>query len=208
MFRWLVPKEASPFHFFDEHAHLILQGAETLNALLTQKLTVEEGTEKLNEIEHLADVLVQSCIEELHQTFITPIDRDQIFELISKMDDCIDAIDAACNQIRIYKIVKIREEAIQFSKILERAAREMVLALSLLKNMKNSDRIRASCTEIRNQEKEADCTFRNALGSLFEESNPTILIIQWKGIFDDLERAADNFQTVANIIEGIILEYV
>jgi len=146
-------------------------------------------------------------IERLHQTFITPIDRADIHQLISRMDDVLDLIEACSERIWLYGIRTMEREAIELADVLEKAVEEMGAAVRGLRDLKNRPRLLAHCTEVNRLENEGDQLLRRAVARLFREGADPIHVIKWKEIYDYLENAIDRCEDVANVIEGVAIEY-
>lgn len=206
MFRRLLPRETNFFDYFEQHGRLINQACQELHSLVSGKAVDQERIDRIKEIERQTDEIAHQCIEAIHKTFITPIDRSEIHHLISRMDDIIDAVDAATSRIEIYEIKEIRDDVRQLSEVLVQATAEIEIALKNLRNMKNEPVIKEKCIRIYHLENEGDTIIRTALAKLFKEENQPILVLKWKEIYQRLERAIDRCEDVANIIEGIVIE--
>ncbi len=207
MFKKLLPREIGFFDLFDQHAHCIVKSAQAWLDIELDGSNISSLTQQIHTLEHEADAITHNCIELLHQTFVTPLDRDDIFHLISTMDDIIDYIDAASNCLVIYKISALLPPAHRMAEILVAGTQELQGAIHSLRDLSHPETIRAQCARISHLESEHDFVFRTALGSLFDQEPDTRTLIKWKEIYDNLEAAADRCDDVANIIEGIILEY-
>ena len=207
MLSWLLPKEGNYFELFDKHGKLCVQSAEILVDVFQKKTSTAIGALKIKELEHQADDILQQCFSDLHRTFVTPIDRDQIFALISKMDDIIDDVESVANELYLYEISRFNDRAPKFASLLLSGIKEIASGVSLLRNMNNGPEIIHRCIAARKFEKEGDSLLREALSELFKKGLDPLYMIQWKEIFDSLERGLDNCQEASNIIEGIILEY-
>jgi hypothetical protein len=206
MFRRLLPKETSFFDYFEQHIQLTNVACRELLALVSSNTDIAARIARIQEIEHETDEIAHKCIEALHKTFITPFDRAEIHHLISRMDDIIDAVDAATSRIITYEIKEMRADSIQLAEILVKATTELELALKGLRNMKNAESISKNCQTIYHLENEGDGILRTALAQLFKEEDHLILVIKWREIYQRLERAIDRCEDVANIIEGIVIE--
>lgn len=206
MFKKLLPRETSFFDYFEAHSALILEACQAFAELAQDGQKMPEIIARVKEIEHKADDITHQCIQALHHTFITPIDRHDIHRLIKHMDDVIDSIDAASARIALYEIQEMRPEAREFGDVLVRAATVIGEAVSALRNIGNISSIHDRCTAIHQLENEADNIHRASLVRLFKEGGDPFRLIQWKEILEYLERAADQCEDVANIIEGVLIE--
>jgi predicted phosphate transport protein (TIGR00153 family) len=206
MFGKLLPRETSFFDLFERHARLTIEGAKEFQAL-AGGAPVTTTVRRIKEIEHETDVITHQCVEALHKTFITPIDRNDIHRLISRMDDIMDFLEAASERIGLYEIDKMTPEVKELSAIIVRATEALEGALRGLRDMGDPQAVFTKCIEINRLENEADAIMRVAVARLFKEEKDPIMIIKWKEIYEALEEATDRCEDVANIIEGVILEH-
>lgn len=206
MLRWFLPKESTFFDFFEAHAALIVKACETLHASMVQEDRFSEGVIKIQKIEREADTITHQCVEALHKTFITPIERNDIHRLIKRMDDIVDYVEDVSSRIAIYDLFPMHPEAIELSALLQRASQELENAIKGMRNLKYVDTMRAMFISIAHLENEADMILMASLAKLFRETQDPLTVIKWKEIYEDLESAVDRCQEVANIVEGVILE--
>src|SRR5438093_6892517 len=122
MFGRLLPRETSFFDFFEQHAALTVEGSREFVSLVTTGANVGAKAKRIKEIEHETDVITHDCVEALHKTFITPIERDDVHRLISRMDDIMDYIEAASERIALYEIRQMTPEVRDLADVLVRAA--------------------------------------------------------------------------------------
>ena len=202
----LIPKEMVFFDLFEEAAKNAHQGALALQDLLEDFRNVPDKVKKLKDIEHAGDKITHTTIEKLNQTFITPIDREDIHRLISRIDDILDMIDTAVNRMYLYKIDKPTDDAKALARVLVKATGIIITLLPKMRHLKLSSSLLQDCIEIHTQENEGDRIEQHALASLFENGHDPIYIIKWKDIYEELEAATDRCEDVANVIEGIVLK--
>lgn len=207
MFGRLLPREKSFFDFFEQHAAKTVEGTQEFLSLASTGANVAAKAKRIKEIEHECDTITHHCVEALHKTFITPIERDDIYRLISKMDDIMDFIEAAAERIALYKLTQMTPDVKDLADVLLRATQELEQTVKLLRNMENADAISKKCIDINRLENEADSILRAAVARLFDEEKDTKTIIKWKEIYENLESASDRCEDVANIIEGVVLEH-
>lgn len=205
MFRNLLPKETSFFDYFEQHSALATQACQELLALASGNVDVAAKAVRIKEIEKEADAITYKCIEALHKTFITPIDRGDIHRLIKRLDDIIDSVESATSRIVLYEVTAIRTEAKALAEVLVRATTEIEQALKCMRNLKKADAIQTHCVAIYHLENEGDAILRAALVRLFKETD-AVLVIKWKEIYERLEKATDRCEAVANIIQGVVIE--
>ena len=207
MFGRLLPRETSFFDFFERHAAMTVEGAREFLSLATTGANITAKAKRIKEIEHECDTITHHCVEALHKTFITPIERDDIFRLISKMDDIMDYVEAASERIALYKLTTMTQDVKDLADVLLRAAQELEGTLKLLRNLQHAEAITKKCIDINRLENEADSILRAAVARLFDEEKDVLAIIKWKEIYENLENATDRCEDVANIIEGVVLEH-
>ena len=206
MFGRILPRETSFFDFFDRHAGLAVLATQELASLVSTGANLVPKAKRIKEIEHEADVVTHQCVEALHRTFITPIDRNHIHRLISRMDDVVDLVDAAADRIVLYELEPVWQGVRDLGDILVRSTETLEEAVALLRDMRHADEIRTRCVEVNRLENDADSVLRHAIANLFRKEKDPILLIKWKEIYEILERATDRCEDVANVIEGVTLE--
>src|ERR1051325_7680341 len=206
MFAHLMPHEGRFFTYFSEHAALILQGAVELKAMMDNMGETESRAHNIKAIETRADTVTYETIQLLHQTFITPIDRDEIHQLITRMDDILDLMGDVSQCMLLYDIKAVTEETRQLADIFLRSTQRVRTAVSQLSDLANTKAILALCKDIDQLESDADHVMRTAMAKLFREEADVKHLFKMKEIYQLLESVTDRCQDVANIIEGIVIE--
>jgi len=199
----ILPREAKFFELFVDMAKNIERASQQLVELLVRYDNVAERVRSIKDIEHLGDQMTHDLFTRLNKTFITPIDREDIHELASKLDDVLDMIDAVSSRMLIYKIEKPTEDSVRLAELINTAARVLVQAIAVLEK---PDHIIEHCIEINRLENEGDRVSRIAIARLFDDHNDPIYIIKWKEIYEVLEGAIDRCEDVANVIEGVVVK--
>jgi len=202
----LIPKEMVFFDLFEEAAKNAHEGALALQDLLNDFHDVPAKVKRIKDIEHAGDKITHTTIEKLNQTFITPIDREDIHELICRIDDILDLIDTAVARMYLYKVKEPTDDAKALAKVLVDATKIITELLPKMRSMKLSSSLLQHCIEIHTKENEGDRIEQHALAALFENGHDPIFIIKWKDIYEELEAATDRCEDVANVIEGIVLK--
>jgi predicted phosphate transport protein (TIGR00153 family) len=202
----LLPREESFFDEFEKHAQKTVEGCRTFVEMAQGKLSSSEACPKIKSIESDCDHITHHVVERLHKVFITPIDRNDIFRLISKMDDVMDFVEAAAQRVALYGVESNNKELWDLTRVLLTGAERLSEAVCGLRNLKHPDLILEKCVEINRLENEADVQLRGVIAKLFKEEKNPIEVIKWKEIFELLETATDRCEDVANIIEGVVLE--
>lgn len=207
MFGRLMPTEGKFFELFNEHAELCVKGAKEMVALMSDDFSdLDIRVHAIEGIEKQADVITYNTIELLHKTFITPIDRDDIHKLITRMDDILDLLEDAAQTTSLYDIRNTTPEALRLAELCLACSEKVKEAVALLPNMANARKILTICEEIDRLESDADHVMRAAISKLFRDEPDVKNLIKLKAIYELLETVTDRCEDVANIIEGIIVE--
>ena len=207
MFSSLISKDKAFFEMFEKSASNVAAGAKALVDLMNSyPAALAEKVKGIKDIEHQGDLFTHQTIEMLNKTFVTPIDREDIHELVTNLDDILDLMDGASGRLALYKIDVITPEAKAFGQLLVKATDIIVYAVTCLRNLSDCKDMNAHCVEIHTIENEGDQLLRQAMTNLFSTGDP-IKVLKWKEVYEDLETATDRCEDVANIIEGIVLKY-
>jgi uncharacterized protein len=201
-----LPKDESFFDQFEKHGARTVDGCRALLELVTTPGDMVARAKAISGIEHDCDKITHAVVAQLHQTFITPLDRNDIHRLITKMDDVMDYVEAAAERLALYELTEPTPEVGKMAGSLLASAEKVLDAVSGLRDLKNSSSILEKCVEINRLENEADGLLRGALARLFREEKDPIVIMKWKEIYELFETATDRCEDVANIIEGVVLE--
>ncbi len=207
MLRWLLPREEDFFTLFERHAALTVEGANEMRRLVAGGQNIRALAARIKEIEHETDVITHTCVERLHKTFITPLDRDDIHRLITRMDDVMDYIESAAAAVMLYELAETTAPARALADVLVRATEAVAVAVAGLKNLKRADGVLKACIEVNRLENEGYEILRNALAELFRGATDPLLVLKWKEVYEALENATDRCEDVANVIEGVVLEH-
>lgn len=203
----ILPREESFFDEFEKHAAKTVEGCKAFLEMADGSKDCRTASPQIKAIERECDNITHAVVARLHKTFITPIDRNDIFRLISKLDDVMDYVEAAAQRMLVYEIHEPTPELAGLARSLTHGAQRLLEALSGMRNLKNPDLILEKCVEINRLENEADEQLRVALAKLFREGNKDpVSVIKWKEIYELIETATDRCEDVANIIEGVVLE--
>ncbi|MBC7857768.1 MAG: DUF47 domain-containing protein [Burkholderiaceae bacterium] len=206
MFGRLMPTEGKFFDLFNQHAELCVKGAKEMVSLMTNFDDLENRVHAIEGIEKQADKVTYACVDMLHKTFITPIDRDDIHQLITKMDDILDLMEDGAQTVSLYDLKSVTPEAKRLAELCLACTEKVREAVAMLHNMDNSQKIVAVCEEIDRLESDADHVMRAAMSKLFRDEPDVRNLIKMKAIYEILESVTDRCEDVANIIEGIIVE--
>ena len=205
-----MPQEGKFFELFNSHAEQIVLGSEALLALLT---VLNESDDKaaaqcelIDTIENRADGITHETMRQLHKSFITPLDREEIHQLITSLDDILDLIQDVAHTVTLYNVRHITPEAIKLGELCLACCERVQGAVALLHSMDNGADILKLCSEVDQLESAADREMRGAMSRLFREEPDVRELIKFKAVYELLETVTDRCEDVANIIEGIVLE--
>jgi predicted phosphate transport protein (TIGR00153 family) len=198
-----APKEREFFDLFEEAGANIVRAAELLERMLEHWPDQSELSRDVLVCEHEGDRITHDIIQRLNSTFVTPIDREDIYALASALDDIVDYIEEVADFMGLYRIEAPMTQAQQLARVLHQSCRALCQAMPRLRTFKD---IRHFTVEINRLENVGDRIVREALASLFDHGTDPMVVIRWKDIFDRLEDAVDSTETVANILEGIVIK--
>ena len=198
----LIPRETRFFAMFAEMTNNLTDGARLLKAILQDMKDVESRVEQLKTIEHRGDEMTHDILTRLNQTFITPFDREDIHKLASSLDDVLDFVHAAGEQLVMYKITELTPSAPQLADVIVRQGEQLCRAVEHLEKKNN---VLQYCVEINRLENEADRIASMALGQLFETQTNPIALIKKKDLYETLETATDKAEDAANVIESVVV---
>ncbi len=205
MFRFRMFRRTDKFFdMFIEAARNIHQGARAFQQMLEDFHGTDEQWRAVEEYEHEGDKITHRILRTLHQTFITPVDRESVHKLTSALDDVIDLVEASAARMAMYRVTKPTPEAVRLAGIIVRCTDRIVRGVTALARF---EFIQEHCIEINRLENEADEVARTAIAALFLGDVPPIEVIKWKEIYETMETATDRCEDVANLLEEISLKY-
>jgi hypothetical protein len=203
----LIPREEKFFDLFEELIAKIGEGAKFFLEMAEKYEYSDESIFRLKQIEHEADVITHKTYEKMHKTFLTPLDREDIYDLVNKMDSVIDMIEASAMRMNLYKVKSPSAAVIEMAKILDKAVNKIRIIVHAMRDMRNAQMILDACVEINTLENDGDMVLRTTMVQLFECEKDVFELIKWKEIFERLEEAIDVCEDVSNIAEGIVLKH-
>ena len=206
MFGRLMPREERFFDLFKKHAAEIVQGARELVNLTNGFDDLQRRVYNIESSEKRADKITRSAIDLLHKTFITPIEREDIHRLITRMDDVLDLIEDTAHSFLMYDIRSVTPEAIRLAELCAACAEKVQAAVGLLHKPDSLAQVLALCEDIDRLESEADHVMRSAMAKLFRDEPDVRQLIKLRAIYELMESVTDRCEDVANIIEGIVIE--
>jgi uncharacterized protein len=198
-----VPREREFFDLFEEAGTNIVRAADLLDQMLRAYPERAELARDILICEQEGDRITHDIIRRLNETFVTPIDREDIYALASALDDVVDFAEEVADYLGLYKIEAPMEQAQRLAHVLFQAARQIAEALPRLRGFKD---ISHYTVEINRLENDGDRITREAMASLFDNGIDPMVVIRWKDIYERLENAIDATEHVANIVEGIVIK--
>jgi uncharacterized protein len=200
----LIPKDEKFFVMFKEMTTTIIEGAQLLKELMDHFENPALSQKKIKDVEHKADQLTHDIIKKLNKSFVTPLDREDIYALSAALDDILDLIDASAQRIVMYNVEKPTPEAKELAFLILKSCQTIDKAVALLGG--KLEPIAEYCMEVNSLENEADRVCREAISRLFDEEKDPIQLIKWKEIYETLERATDKCEDAANILESVVVK--
>jgi predicted phosphate transport protein (TIGR00153 family) len=201
----LIPKEEAFFELFKSAAHNMIEGCRLLKEMMDSYQSTVEQAKRIKEVEHIGDGITHDIARRLNQTFITPIDREDIHDLASALDDILDVAEAIADRFVLYKINKPTERAAKLADVLYQASAAVGAGVDRL-GLAHPD-IKECSVQVNSLENEADRISRDAISELFEKETDPMAVIKWKEIYEGFEAGTDRCEDVANILERIALKH-
>jgi len=199
----LIPRDEKYFELFNQMTQQLQDGSALLKKLFSDFELREDYAHQVKLAEHQCDELTHTIVRKLNQSFITPIDREDIYALAGALDDVLDLIDSAANTVIVFNIEAPTDYARQLTEVILRSTQELGKAVAELG--RNSNALK-HCIEIHSLENEADVVYRQALGQLFAQPTDPFYLIKWKDLYSMLEKCVDRCEDAANVVESIVLK--
>lgn len=196
------------FDLFVESARYFNKGALLMDDVMIDHSKAEVKVKEIQDLEHAADKINDKIIDKLNLTFITPIDREDIYSLANGLDDGVDYLQGTLQRIVMYHTGEPREGAVQLTKLLIESTDEIIKALEMLKDLKkNQAAIMDHIQKVYRLESEGDRIFRREIAYLFDQVKDPIELIKWKDILEYLEDTTDHCERIADLIRGVVMKY-
>jgi predicted phosphate transport protein (TIGR00153 family) len=200
----ILPKDERYFERFTELAVRIREAANTLDRFFQGQAPVSTTAADVKRLEHECDEISHEILRSIDQTFITPIDREDIHQLAVRLDDVMDLIDGTVRRLGLFQIEKPTTLSAKMSQLIVRTSNELVEAVSQLRKQKG---VMEHCIEIKRLENEGDVAYGESIASLFRGEPNAIELIKWKEIYDTMERCMDSSVAVAHVLESVVLKH-
>lgn len=206
MIKW-KKKEDVFFDLFNESMAKIIQAGETFQDLVHNYENVEDKVANMKVLETDCDMQAHKILKKLNASFITPFDREDIYDLARDMDDIVDCIEEVSNRFIVFDVKEMKPEALVMADQIMQCIRELDVLFRHLKEIKTNSVVREQIIEVNRIENEGDIVYRRALSKLFKHEKDPIEIIKWKQLFELLEDSLDSCENVANIVEGLVMKH-
>ncbi|MDD5190182.1 MAG: DUF47 family protein [Dehalococcoidales bacterium] len=203
----LMPQEGKFFTLFQESAHNGVEVAIKLKDLMYNWTDVENKVAAIAELEKKGDNVTHQIAHELHRTFVTPFDREDIGLLSHTLDDVTDFIHSATDAMFLYRVDGPTIRAKELADVIVEITAEVEKAVGELGKKMDQRQMLKYCVEINRLENVADRIYRSALADLFANSTDVVYIIKWREIYEHMETATDRCEDVANVLEGVAIKY-
>jgi uncharacterized protein len=201
----LIPREEAFFELFKKAAHNMIEGCRLLKDMMEHFQSPVDQAKRIKDVEHVGDSITHDIARRLNLTFITPIDREDIHDLASALDDILDVAEAIADRFVLYKVTKPTDKAVKLADVLYQASVAVGVGVDLL-GMAHPD-IKECSVQVNSLENEADRVSRDAISELFEKETDPMAVIKWKEIYEGFEAGTDRCEDVANILERIALKH-
>ncbi len=207
LMRWLKPREMVFFDLLEEAAANVLASAQLFDRGLRtgSPSTWADLRREMKELEHKGDEFTHEIMDRLNQTFVTPLEREDIMELAHALDDVVDKLDSVTERFVLYRIETVMPAALELSNLAMEGAQELVHLINSLRTMSDVKDIRRRIRHVHALENQADSVFHAALAQIFEDPKDPIALIKWKEIFDIIEEATDDIKLVAQVVGSTVM---
>lgn len=200
-----MPRESGFFDLFEQASQNVVEAGQCLKNLMMSFNEPQKQIQHIKDLEHKGDGLTHDIVFKLNKTFITPLDREDIHELASALDDILDEIDAVAELFLVFKIQRPTPTALRLSEILHESVLEVGKGIYLLRQ-KNWD-MKECGIRVNTLENEADRVLGEAISKLFEEEDDPKTVMKWKEIYENFEKGTDSCEDVLNVLERIALKH-
>ena len=199
-------KEDEFFQLLMEFAGKIVGVGESFQDLVTNYEKVEEKVAAIKVMETECDMETHKILSALNASFITPFDREDIYSMAKEMDDIVDGLEEVANRMIVFDVKAMRPEAVNMTNCIMQAIRELEVLFKHLPESRKNNVVKEQVIEVNRIENEGDVIYRRALTDLFHNEKDPIELIKWNYLFEQLELCIDSCESVANIVEGVVMK--
>lgn len=205
--KFFLPRQFIFFDLFGELSGCLKEMSQLFSEFVDNFNNFESYCQRAKEIEHRADAKTHEIIDLLNKSFITPFDREDLYQLAHEIDDIIDYVENVIHNIKLYQITEPRPAIFDFRRLILAATDELNYLLEQLRSQKSTPQLNGSVVKIHGLEDQGDLVFQNAMSQLFQQEQDPMIVIKWKDILANLEKVMDKFQSVSDTIEGVIVKF-
>lgn len=199
----LIPRDEKFFPMFNDVARILCQCADLVAQIFKEPGRLDELATQVKDLEHQADEITHNVIVRIDRSFVTPLDREDIHLLTSRLDDVIDLLDGTVRRAQMFHVTEAPPHAARLADVLKRAAN---LIETAVRNMKKPKLMLDHTAQMKALEEEGDAIYAEAVGELFRGTPDALHVIKWKEMYDKLEEAIDQCDDVSNVLESIALK--
>jgi len=201
----LIPKEESFFDLFEKASNNLMEAGRLLMHTMEQFDQVAANAQRMERLEHDGDQIIHDIMARLNRTFITPLDREDIHQLASALDDVLDFMEATTERFVLYKVNTVTSFAKELAQVIAKQVEEIHRIMPQLRRLRHQD-ILHHCIEINRLENAGDRILRDAMAALFDSQGNPLDVMKWRDLYELMESATDKCEDVAVVIEGIVLK--
>ena len=207
IFKFLLPQDDKFLNYFEQAADNLKKAGELYVSLskVNSRAELIALRDEIKRLEHIGDELTHKIFEELNLSFITPFDREDIYELTKGIDDVLDLIDHVADLLLLYQIDRVEPDSALLLNVVSRAIGEIHQSISMLRHM-NYDSLREHIVRVHEMENEGDRLYRLFMGKLFAEQKDAIVLLKYNSLYNEMEHAIDKCEDLMNSIESIMLK--
>ena len=200
-------KEDIFYKMFVDFAGKIILAGEAFQDLVHNYENVDEKVANMKVLETECDMETHKILKSLHESFITPFDREDIYAITREMDSIVDCMEEVSNRFQVFEVKTIKPEAVVLADMTLQSIRELETMFRHLAELKKNSIVMEQIIEVNRIENEGDVVYRKALSTLFREEKDPIELIKWKHLYEQIEESIDSCENVANILEGVVMKY-
>ncbi len=199
----LIPRDEGFFELFDGLATRMTRSAALLNALFTEPTRLDQYAGQIKELEHQADEITHEIMKRIDQSFVTPLDREDIHLLATRLDNVVDLMDGTARRAQMFHLSDRRDPAKDLTRVLLQATEAIAQAVV---SIKDPNAVQIIGRDVKKLEEEGDAIYSKAVGALFEGKPDALEVIKWKELYDNIEHAIDEADDVLNVLESISIK--
>ena len=199
----LIPRDEGFFNLFDGLATRMTRSAALLNALFTEPTRLDQYAGQIKELEHQADEITHEIMSRIDRSFVTPLDREDIHLLATRLDNVVDLMDGTARRAQMFHLADRRDPAKDLTRVLLQATEAIAQAVT---SIKDPQAVALIGRDVKKLEEEADAIYSSAVGALFEGTPDALEVIKWKELYDNIEHAIDEADDVLNVLESISIK--